>query len=146
MDKKTLLTILWIVVTANFMFCDIFTLMHSADLQNFLRGSLDDMQITQEFLLGFAIVMEIPMIMILLSRILPNKSNQIIQIIAGIFLILIQSWSLFVGNITLHYWFFSIVEIGLLAVIVWQAIDWRTTRVGEQIGLRAKPAPNTQYS
>ena len=146
MDKKTLLSILWIVLTVNFMFCDIFTLMHSEDLQNFLKGSLDDTQITQEFLLGFAIVMEIPMIMILLSRILPNKSNRIIQIIAGIFLILIQSWSLSVGKVTLHYWFFSIVEIVVLAVIVWQAINWGTNKIGEQIKLRTEPAPNTRFS
>lgn len=126
MEKKSLLSTLWIVLAVNFMFCDIFTLMHSADLQNFLKGSVDNMQITQEFLLGFAIVMEIPLIMILLSKILPNKPNRIIQIIAGLFLFIIHSWSLTVGNVSLHYWFFSIVELSLLAVIVWQAISWKT--------------------
>ena len=129
MEKKTLLSVLWIVLTANFLFCDIFTLMHSPDLQNFLTGSLDGMQLTQEFLLGFAIVMEIPMGMILLSRILPKKANRILQLIAGTFLILIQAWSLSVGNVSLHYWFFSIVEIGLLLAVVWQAVAWKTTTV-----------------
>jgi len=128
MATKNLLSILWIVLAINFMFCDIFTLMNSADLQNILNGSVDGMQITQEFLLGFAIVMEIPILMILLSWILPIKSNRILQILAGLFLILIQSWSLSVGNVTLHYWFFSIVELFLLAAIVWQAIKWKTDK------------------
>jgi len=128
MATKNLLSILWIVLAINFMFCDIFTLMNSADLQNILNGSVDGMQITQEFLLGFAIVMEIPILMILLSWILPIKSNRILQILAGLFLILIQSWSLTVGNVTLHYWFFSIVELFLLVAIVWQAINWKTDK------------------
>lgn len=145
MDRKTLLSTLWIVVTVNFLFCDIFTLMHSPDLQNFIRGSLDGMQITQEFLLGFAIVMEIPMIMILLSRILPNKLNRIFQLIAATFLVFVQAWSLFVGEVSLHYWFFSIVEIGLLVAIVWQAMGWSTHPVDYEISNSKKQIPAQPY-
>ena len=76
------------------MFCDIFTLMNSSDLRNLLSGNVDGMEITQEFLLGFAVLMKIPILMILLSRILPYKPNRIIQIIAGLLLILVQGWVL----------------------------------------------------
>lgn len=125
MEKKTLLSYLWIVLTVNFIFCDVFTLMHAEDLQNILNGRAGEMRITQEFLLGFALVMEIPMLMILLSQLLPYGPNRLLQLIFGSFLLVVQSWSLFVGEVTLHYWFFSVVEIGLLAAIIWQAISWK---------------------
>ena len=133
MNKKTLLSILWLVLTANFMFCDIFTLMHSADLQNLLKGRIDGMEITQSFLLSFAVVMEIPILLILLSRILPYRPNRIIQIIAGLLLIIVQSWSLTVDKITLHYWFFSLIEILILVIIVWQAAIWQKQQTSHEI-------------
>lgn len=72
------------------MFCDISTLMNSSDLRNLLSGNVDGMEITQEFLLGFEILIKISILVILLSRILLYKPNRIIQIIAGLLLILVQ--------------------------------------------------------
>lgn len=71
-----MLSTLWIVLVVNFMFCDIFTLMHSEDLENLWKGSIDGVPISQGFLLTFAIVMEIPIAMILISRLLkPNQTG-----------------------------------------------------------------------
>ncbi|MCG8391050.1 MAG: DUF6326 family protein [Cytophagales bacterium] len=126
MNNKSLLSTLWIVLVVNFMFCDIFTLMHSEDLENLWKGSIDGVPISQGFLLTFAIVMEIPIAMILISRLLKPKPNRIINIISGMLLAIVQLWSLTVGNVTLHYWFFSIIEITLcisIVVIVWR---WKT--------------------
>jgi len=125
MDKKVLLSTLWIFLTVNFIFCDVFTLMHSEDLRNLLDGSVDGMQITQAFLLGFAIMMEIPMLMILLSRLLTPTPNRILNLVFGILLAIIQTWSLTVGDITMHYAFFSVVEIVTCISIVWVAWNWR---------------------
>ena len=108
------------------MFCDIFTLMHSEDLENLWKGSIDGVPISQGFLLTFAIVMEIPIAMILISRLLKSKPNRIINIISGVLLAIVQLWSLTVGNVTLHYWFFSIIEITLCTSIVVIAWRWKT--------------------
>jgi len=121
---KVLLSTLWLFLTVNFIFCDVFTLMHSEDLKNILAGSIDDMQISQGFLLGFAIVMEIPMLMILLSRLLKFKLNRIMNLIFAILLALIQIWSLTVGDNTLHYSFFSIIEILTCFSIILVAWKW----------------------
>ena len=126
MNNKSLLSTLWIVLVVNFMFCDIFTLMHSEDLENLLKGSIDGVPISQGFLLTFAIVMEIPIAMILISRLLKPKPNRIINIISGVLLAIVQLWSLTVGNVTLHYWFFSIIEITLCISIVVIAWRWKT--------------------
>ena len=134
MNKKKLLSTLWIFLTVNFIFCDVFTLMHSEDLKTLLNGTVDGMQITQEFLLSFAIMMEIPMLMILLSRLLKYKLNRILNLIFGGLFAVIQIWSLTVGDITLHYWFFSIIEIIICISIVWIALKWRNVvAVNEQI-------------
>lgn len=129
MDKKALLSTLWIFLVVNFIFCDVFTLMHSEDLKNLLNGSVDGMQITQEFLLGFAFAMEIPMLMILLSRLLKYKLNRILNLIFGVLLAIIQIGSLTIGDTTLHYGFFSIIEIATCISIVW--IAWKWTRNNE---------------
>jgi hypothetical protein len=125
MDKKILLSTLWIFLTVNFLFCDIFTLMYSEELKNLLNGSIDGMQITQEFLLGFAIAMEIPMLMILLSRLLKYKPNRILNLIFGVLLAFIQIWSLTAGKTTLHYVFFSIIEVTTCVGIVGVAWKWK---------------------
>ncbi len=120
-----MLSTLWIFLTVNFIFCDVFTLMHSADLRQILEGKVGDMELTQGFLLAFAVIMEIPMIMIVLSRILRHKINRILNIIFGIFLLVIQAWSLTTGEVSLHYIFFSIVEILTCTLIVWKAWNWK---------------------
>ncbi len=122
---KKLLSILWIYLTLNYIFCDVFTLMFSEELRMVLQGKMGDILITQEFLLTFAIIMEIPMMMIILSRILSYKLNRTLNIIFGILLTIIQASSLFTGSNTMHYIFFSIIEISITLFIAWYAWKWK---------------------
>ncbi|MBK8492950.1 MAG: hypothetical protein IPL49_19190 [Saprospirales bacterium] len=126
MDKKILLSTLWVFLTVNFIFCDVFTLMYSEELKQILSGNMGGVKIDQPFLLTFAILMEIPMLMIVLSRVLNDKINRVFNIVAGLLLTVIQGGSLLVGTPTLHYLFFSIVEISTTAFIVWYALNWRS--------------------
>jgi hypothetical protein len=126
MNIKSKLSILWIFLSVNFIFCDVFTLMHAKDLQNILNGKIGDIEITQEFLLAFAVIMEIPMIMIVLSRLLKRRINRILNIAFGFFLLFIQSWSLTTGDNSLHYIFFSIVEVLTCVLIISYAWNWKS--------------------
>lgn len=123
-NPRIVLSALWILLTVNFIFCDVFTLMHAADLRQILNGQVGDMEITQEFLLAFGFIMEIPMLMIVLSLVLKYQLNRILNIIFGILLLIVQAWSLGVGDNTLHYIFFSIIEILTCATIIWYAWKW----------------------
>ena len=125
MDKKIVLSTLWIFLTVNFVFCDVFTLMHSEDLRKILTGNVDGIQMSQQFLLGFAFIMEIPMLMILFSRVLRYPSNRILNVVFSILLAIVQIWSLTAGGNTLHYWFFSIIEIATLFSILFLAWFWK---------------------
>ena len=64
MNKKVLFSTLWIFVTLNYIFCDVFTLFHSESLKQLMTGEMGGMEINQEFLLAFSFLMEIPMVMI----------------------------------------------------------------------------------
>ena len=124
MGKKEILSILWIFVTVNYIFCDVFTLMYSEELKQILSGTVGTVIINQRFLLAFAIIMEIPMAMILLSRFINFRINRPLNIVAGLVLTTIQAGSLFVGTPTMHYLFFSIIEIATTIAIVWFAWKW----------------------
>ena len=125
MDKKIVLSTLWIFLTVNFVFCDVFTLMHSEDLRKILTGNVDGIQMSQQFLLGFAFIMEIPMLMILVSRVLRHPSNRILNVVFSVLLAIVQIWSLTAGGNTMHYWFFSIIEIATLISILLLASFWK---------------------
>ncbi|MCU0429176.1 MAG: DUF6326 family protein [Cytophagaceae bacterium] len=125
-DTRVLLSTLWLFATLNYAYCDIFTLFHSEDLKNFIAGKVGDMIINQDFLLTFAIVLEVPILLILLSRVLPFTFNRIANMGAGILMTIVQTGSLFSSGIpTKHYIFFSVIEISVTVFITILAIRWK---------------------
>jgi hypothetical protein len=124
MNKQTILSTLWIFATANYIFCDVFTLFYAPNLRQFLTGYAGGMELTQGFLLTFAVIMEFAMVMIVLSRVLNHSLNRWFNIIVGFALTIIQAGTLLSGDFTLHYFFFSIVEISTTIYIVWLAWNW----------------------
>ncbi len=125
MDKKVLLSTLWIFVTVNYIFCDVFTLFYAPDLNQFLTGTVGSIELSQSFLLTFAIIMEFAMVMIVLSRVLHYSLNRWFNIIGGIVFTLIQAGTLLEGDFTKHYIFFSLVEISATLYILWAAWNWK---------------------
>ena len=124
MNKKVLFSTLWIFVTVNYIFCDVFTLFHSESLKQLMTGEMGGLEINQSFLLSFSILMEMPMVMIVLSRILPYKSNRLANIIVALIMTLVQAATLFTDDNTLHYIFFSIIEVGTTSFILYSAWNW----------------------
>lgn len=122
-EKRKLLSNLWLFTILNYLYCDIVTLMDSNLLKQFLIGNVGNMDITQSFLLGASLLMEIPIIMVLFSRILVHKINKSINIIAGIIMTLVQISTL-ISPATYYYIFFSIIEIISTILIVLIAINW----------------------
>ena len=124
MNKKVLFSTLWIFVTVNYIFCDVFTLFHSESLKQLMTGEMGGMKINQSFLLSFSILMEMPMVMIVLSRILSYKSNRLANIIVALIMTIVQAATLFTADNTMHYIFFSIVEVGTTSFILYSAWNW----------------------
>jgi hypothetical protein len=108
-------------------------------LKQFMAGNVGGVAVTQVFLLGAGVLVEIPMAMVLLSRILGRRSNRWANIAAGVIMTVVQLSSLVVKTPALYYVFFSIIEVGCTAAIVWYAATWRGAErasAGQTEGLR----------
>jgi hypothetical protein len=124
-DIRVTLSTLWIFALFNYLYCDVLGLMDPVSLKDLFAGNVGGIIITQEFLLSAAVLMEIPIAMVLLSRLLKYKLNRPANIIAGTIMTVVQISSLFFGTPpTTYYIFFSIIEIASLVLIVWYAWNW----------------------
>ncbi|MDA9774561.1 DUF6326 family protein [Saprospiraceae bacterium] len=123
-SKKELLSTLWIFVTLNYLYCDLIGLMDSSLLSQYLTGSVEGLEINEQFLLYAGILMEIPIAMVLLSRILTKKANCWANIFAGSIKTIAMVATLFIGTSTLYYLFFAVIEITTTVFIVAYATQW----------------------
>ena len=120
-DMKAKLSTLWIYVMFNMVFADIFSFMYPGFLKQIMAGNADGTQVTPEFLLIAAIVTEIPIAMVFLSRLSKYGANRWVNIIGGVITIL---WVIGGGSTTLHYIFFASIEVVCSFVIIWLAWKW----------------------
>jgi len=125
-DSRVLLSTLWIFVTLNYLYCDLIGLMDANLLKQYLTGTIDGLVLDETFLLMAAFLMEIPIAMTLLSRILKQNANRWANIIAGSIKTIVMILTLFVGTFTLYYLFFAIIEIATTTFIIWYAWHWST--------------------
>ncbi len=122
-DTKVLLSTLWIVVMINMLKADILSL--------FIPGATDELAKTSastgipipQLMLGGAIMMEISIAMIILSRVLKYSVNRWVNIIVS----LITSAFVVGGGVSYpHYIFIAAVEVICLLFIIWFAWKWRS--------------------
>ena len=125
MNMKDKLSLLWIFALLNYIYCDLLGMFDPSILKELMTGTVGGLELTQGFLLGAAILMEIPIAMVLLSRLLKYSINRWANIIAGVIMTVVQILSLFVGTPTMYYIFFSIIEIATTLAIVWLAWSWK---------------------
>jgi hypothetical protein len=88
-----------------------------------IAGKMGPLAVTQGSLLSAMVLMAIPSLMIVLSLVLKAKANRWTNIVVGILYILVV-----IGNTVGESWVFyilgSIVEVVLLALVVWYAFKW----------------------
>ncbi len=123
-DRQVILSTLWIFYVFNILYADVLNLMGQAPVE-----SSDEIValLSTEMLMGAAVILEMAMVMILLSRILKYSVNRWLNIAVGIFQLLVVSASLFVGTPTSYYIFFALIEIATLIFIVWYSWRWSST-------------------
>lgn len=127
-EKKTIemdniqikLSTLWIVVLFNMIFADIVGFMNPGELEKIMTGDVG-IQITEELLLIFSILLEIPIAMIFLSRFLEYRTNRWANIIASVITIFFVIAG---GETYLSYIFFASIEVVCMLLIIWYAWNW----------------------
>ena len=120
MSKKVYFSTLWIVVMINVAMADIFGFM----MDKMAGTAAPEIQVPQIGMLIFAIIMEIPILMIFLSRVLKYKGNRWANIIAAIITVVFIVAG---GSLDMVYVFFATVEIVCLGLIIWNAWKWSST-------------------
>jgi hypothetical protein len=125
-DMRVALPVLWIFMVLNYLYCDVVSLFDPAVMKNELLGHAAGgaFQITPEFLFASGVLMEIPMAMILVSRLLGRRANRWATLLAAGFMAAVQIGSLGVGAPASYYLFFSAIEIGTLGLIAIIALRW----------------------
>lgn len=121
-DMKTRLSALWLFAMLTYTYGDVVTLMDPVK-----HGSIE---LTEGFLLGGSIFMMVPITMVLLSRILNYRASRWASIIAGTFMTIALTLTLFVAVPTTYYAFFTAIEVACTALIVWFAWKWRSPNTG----------------
>ena len=123
-DTKVVLSSLWIVVMINMLKADILSL--------FIPGATDGAAGTAaslgasipQLMLGAAIIGQLAIAMIVLSRVLKYGINRWVNIVVGI-VIIAYIW---VGMTSYpHYIFIASIETLCLLLIVWFAARWRNS-------------------
>jgi len=126
LNTATKLSTLWIVIMFNMAYADILSL-NIPDVSEELASFAGDTPISQLMLAG-AIILEIPILMIFLSRILKYKVNRWANIIVAIAMILfVIGPEVSNDSINPHYLFIGTVEVICMLTIIWTAWKWPKT-------------------
>ena len=126
-DTKERLSLFWVFVLLNYLYADVVALFAIVDSPNLS----DAPHLPPWALLGSAVLMEIPIAMIVASRLLPFRANRLTNIIAGSILTLINAFLTFVPPLVgartpalPEYLFFATIETVCTSVVVWEAWTW----------------------
>jgi hypothetical protein len=119
-DRKVILSTLWIFVMLNYLYADVFTLFFNP------AAHTETLAMPPGAVLAFAIMMEIAIAMVLLSRILKYGANRWANIFAGIFHTALVAWSLTGAVQPPFYIMFASIEIACTLFITGYAWKWRS--------------------
>jgi len=121
LDTKVLLSTLWIVVMINMLKADILSLYIPGATEGVVKTSASAGVSIPQLMLGGAIIMEISIAMIVLSRVLKYRVNRWVNIIASVITI---AFVVGPGASYPHYIFIATVEVFCLLLIIWNAWKW----------------------
>ena len=126
MDVTVKLSILWVVVMLNMIYADILAFVSAfitpGVVEELMSGYSGTVKLTQELLLVSAVFIEIPILMIFLSRVLKYSINRWVNIIASLLTLFFV-----IGGIETDpfFLFLASIEILTLLFIIWTASKWK---------------------
>lgn len=150
-DIRVRLSVFWLFATLNYIYADVFFCIDVLGSNKGGPGVIDVIHFSPGAWLGIAILMEIPMAMILLSRILKPRVNRWANIVAGIIetvAVLLTSFIFPIFHLTetsSYYLFFGTIEVACTSLIVWYAWSW-PREIAPRIEPSGQPLPLQQLS
>lgn len=131
-DVRIKLSALWVARMLTGLQGDIIRFFEAGIIQGILEGSIDGMQLTDEMLLGMAILMQIPILMVFLVLILDVKINRWVNIVFGLSFFMIDFIGIFT-YMSLYAIFSVIVSLVICALIIWYAWKWPSQNQMEKV-------------
>src|SRR5262245_25895322 len=116
------LSALWASVMFLYVYGDFFGLFKPGKLAAMLAGQTPIGPTTQGMLLGFAVLMAIPSVMVFLSLTLPPNFARWTNVVFGVLYSLVMAISM--RGAWGFYLFLGCVEIALTVAIAWYALRW----------------------
>jgi len=118
---QSLLSTLWVFVLLNMVFRDLHQLGKKGFIEEIMTGVVNGVKITDELMLFGGFLAEIPILMVLLSRILDDKANKWANIIASVITMLVLISAL--PSADMDDVFFMIIEVVAFLSII--RIAWK---------------------
>src|SRR6201992_1216535 len=140
-DIKERLSLLWLFALLNYLYADAVGLWDIIGMPNF------HVHLPPWALMGSAVLMEIPMAMIVASRLLPFRANRLANIVAGVLVTVVNGFLTYVPPLAgwgstpalPEYLFFATIETVCTVIIVRQAWTWSQSAVDPGAKLSASP-------
>jgi hypothetical protein len=127
-NVKVKLALLWAALMFFYIYNDILSLFQPGHVADLVEGQLEGVQFTQSVLIGAALLMALPSLMIILSLTLRAGLNRWVNIVAGIFHLLVLVGTQFVGEseVWIYWRFYELLEALIIVLIIWTAWKWPT--------------------
>lgn len=128
-NVKAKLALLWVALMFFYIYNDVFSFFQPGHVADLSDGNLEGVEFTQTVLFGAAVLMALPSFMILLSLTLKARVNRLVNIVVGVFHILVLAGTQFIGDGEIwFYWrFYELLELLFLVFIIWTAWKWPVT-------------------
>ena len=123
-DVRIIISALWVSVMFLYVYGDLKSLYKPGLIEGIIAGKAGEIKITQVFLLGSAILMAIPALMVVLSLTVAYPAIRWTNIVLGILYSVVMIVTMLMSGTWAYYIFFGIVEVVLTATIAWTAWNW----------------------
>ena len=119
---RTRLSWMWVFVMLNMLLADVLSYLYPGLLQEVMAGHAGSITITPGFILLAAVLCEIPIAMIVLTQVLPQRAARWANVVAAVVTI---AYVIGGASSTPHYIFIASLEILGCVFIGWKAWTWR---------------------
>ena len=123
---KLKLAIMWVVLIFFYLYNDVISFFKAETVEGVLSGAPGGIEITSTFLFMGALLMAIPIFMVYLSISLPARTNRPVNIVLGIFHLVVLAATFTAGDEgpDAHYALYMVFEGLIIALITWTAWKW----------------------
>jgi hypothetical protein len=126
-DVKLKLSALWIVLMFCYTYAGILGFYAPGNLAELVAGEIAGIRMTQELLLGSAVLMVVPSAMVFLSLALHARANRWVNVVTGAVYMVVLGGTLLTGRNPAYYVLYAVVKAACIALILWHAWKWPRT-------------------